>query len=227
MGAAIAAEAQETKGVEITGLFESPKHGAVGGKIAGVPVSGGVKDASAGADVIVDFTAPEATIECARWCAAEGKAMVVGTTGFTPAQVREMESLAGSFACVMAPNMSVGVNLLEELARLAAEKLEGFDTAIVETHHAAKKDAPSGTAAALARAVAAGGGKEPDTLSVRGGTAAGDHTVMFLGGGERVLLSHVAEDRKIFASGAVKAAVWVCGKPPGIYGMREVLGLGC
>ena len=227
MGAAIAAEAGRTEGVEIAGLFERPRHEAVGGKIAGVTVSEGVGEASAGADVVVDFTAPGATVECARWCAAGGKAMVIGTTGFTPAQIKEIEGLAGSLACVMAPNMSVGVNLIEELARLASEKLEGFDTAIVETHHAAKKDAPSGTAIALARAVAdARDGKEPATLSVRGGTAAGDHTVMFLGNGERVEISHRAESRDIFAAGAVKAAVWVCGKPPGIYGMREVLGLG-
>lgn len=225
LGSAIAAEAQKAEGVEIAGLFESPRHGAVGGTVAGITVAGDIAEASAGADVVVDFTTPEASIECARWCAENGKALVVGTTGFSPGQEKEVKKLAAELPCVMAPNMSAGVNLLMELAHLAAETLEGFDAAVVETHHAAKKDAPSGTALALARAVSgARGGEEIDTVAVRGGTAAGDHTVMFLGGGERVLLSHVAENKNIFAAGAVKAAVWVCGKPPGIYGMREVLG---
>ncbi|MGI9558357.1 MAG: 4-hydroxy-tetrahydrodipicolinate reductase [Thermodesulfobacteriota bacterium] len=246
MGGAVISEAVRTDGVEIAGLFEMAGHKAAGTEIEGVRVSESVADASAQANVVVDFTSPRATLANARYCAGAGRAMVIGTTGFTPAQREELEELSGGFACVMAPNMSIGVNVLERLVSDAAAKLgDGFDIEVLEIHHAGKADAPSGTALALARAAAAAGGrslesaavcsregtglargeKEIGIQSLRGGAVAGDHTVFFLSGGERLELSHRASDRGIFAAGAIRAAKWVCGKPAGMYGMKEVLGL--
>ena len=244
MGFSIAAEASAADGVEITGLFEASGHPSVGKAFMGVTVCDSVAEASGNADVVVDFTSPEAALEGARYCSREGKAMVIGTTGFTDGQMRKIKSLVGSFPCVMAPNMSVGVNLVEKLVSLASEKLSGFDIEIFEMHHAQKVDSPSGTALALAQAAADARRLDLENCSVysrgetvrkkdeigiqsvRGGTVVGEHTVLFIGNGERVEITHRAESRNIFAAGAVRAARWVCGKPPGLYGMSEVLELG-
>ena len=246
MGSAVIEQAEKARDIRIAGLYEKAGHPLVGSEVAGVRVGGDIKKASESADVIVDFTSPEATLSHARWCLKTGKAMVVGTTGFSAAQRKRIERAAKSFPCVIAPNMSVGVSLLESAVAGAARKLgDGFDIEVVEAHHSAKTDAPSGTALALARAAAEARGKtlektgvysregtgkkrgknEIGVQSVRGGDTPGDHTVLFLGRGERLEFSHRAHGREIFAAGALKAARWVRGRRAGVYGMREVLGL--
>jgi 4-hydroxy-tetrahydrodipicolinate reductase len=172
--------------------------------------------------------------------------LVVGTTGFSRAQQAELAQLAGRIPVVSAPNMSIGVNLLFRLAARAAEVLgESFDVEIVEAHHRHKKDAPSGTALRLAESVAHAlgrdlskelvtgrsgltGERERSNIAVhavRGGDVVGDHTVFFLGDGERVELTHKASSRGNFARGALRAASWVVGRGPGLYDMADVLGL--
>ncbi|QMU56070.1 MAG: 4-hydroxy-tetrahydrodipicolinate reductase [Candidatus Mycalebacterium zealandia] len=246
MGSSIISEAAKTRDIKIAGLYEKTGHALVGREVAGVEVCGNIKKASESADVIVDFTSPEATVSHARWCAKTGKAMIIGTTGFSSKQRKEIERAAKSFPCVIAPNMSIGINLLESVVAEAARKLgTDFDIEVVEAHHSAKTDAPSGTALALARAAAGARGKtlektavcaregtdnkrgknEIGIQSIRGGDTPGDHTVFFLGRGERVEFSHKAHGREIFAAGAIKAVRWVGSKPAGIYEMKEVLGL--
>ena len=246
MGNAVITEITKSPGFEVAGLYERSGHDSIGREIAGVTISDSVEKAARTADVIVDFTSPEATLANARYCSGTGKAMVVGTTGFSPGQKKEMIQAAEKFPCVIAPNMSIGINLLEQMVSFASQKLgEDFEIEVMEIHHSAKMDAPSGTALALARAAAAArnenlekvasygrkgngtarGKNEIGIQSVRGGDTPGDHTVFFLGKGERVEISHRAHGREIFATGAVRAAKWVCGKPSGVYGMKEVLEL--
>jgi 4-hydroxy-tetrahydrodipicolinate reductase len=196
--------------------------------------------------VVLDFTAPEATLGHARVAAERGAGLVVGTTGFDTAQQRELRVLAVRTRTVWAPNMSVGVTVLTELVSAAARLLDAtFEAEIVELHHHAKRDAPSGTALALGRAVAEArgqdfersavlareglvGARRPDEIGIvalRAGDAVGDHTVVFGGLGERVELTHRAQSRDCLARGALRAALWVAERPPGVYSMRDVLGL--
>ena len=238
----------------MVGATEVPGHervgtdaSALGGWAApGVVVRDDMAEAAADADVIVDFTAPAATLAHAEYAAGSGKSMVTGTTGFTDGQRETLLAALGKIPCVFAPNMSVGINLLLELARGTAFSLgDGYDAEIVETHHGRKVDAPSGTALALAESVASGRGRDLSDVAryerhgntgprkkgeigvqtLRGGDVVGDHTVMFLGDGERIELTHRATSRENFSSGALRAVKWIAGKPPGIYSMRDVLGL--
>lgn len=246
MGKAVTAETGKAPDIEIAGLYERAGHGSVGERVGKVAISDSIEKASRAADVVVDFTSPEATLFHARYCSGTGKAMVTGTTGFTAAQKDELMDLAASFPCVAAPNMSIGVNLLEQAVSFASRKLgEGFDIEVFDIHHAAKADSPSGTALALARAAAGARKESLESVAVygrkgasnargkneigiqcaRGGDTPGEHTVFFLGNGERLEFSHRAYNREIFAAGAVRAIRWVHGKPAGVYGMKEVLGL--
>jgi len=198
-----------------------------------------------GADAVIDFTTPEATLAHARICAARGTALVVGTTGLAPEQKAELAAHAQKIPLVFAPNMSVGVNLLFNLAALAARTLgDAYDVEIVEAHHKHKKDAPSGTALRLAEVVAEALGRDLDQVAnygrhgnigarpateigiqtVRGGDVVGEHTLYFLGEGERIELTHRASSRGAFARGAVRAAIWAAGRAPGLYDMQDVLG---
>jgi 4-hydroxy-tetrahydrodipicolinate reductase len=200
-----------------------------------------------GADVVVDFTLHESTVGLARICAAHGKAMVIGVTGHTEAERKEVVKASAAIPMVWSSNFSTGVNVLFWLTRKAAEALgPDYDLEIVEMHHRLKKDAPSGTAATLARILADArrqqldeslrhgrqglvGERNPVEIgmhSIRGGDVVGDHTVMFATPGERVELTHKASSREAFASGALRAAQWVVGKKPGIYDMQDVLELG-
>jgi 4-hydroxy-tetrahydrodipicolinate reductase len=197
-----------------------------------------------GRAVLIDFTWPEPSLANLRAAAEAGAAAVVGTTGFRPEQQREIEALAGRMPLVQASNMSVGVTLLAEVVTEVARRLgDSFDIEVVEAHHRLKKDAPSGTALTLARAAAAGRdariedwgvyGREGQTgerpreqigvLALRGGDVIGDHTVFFFGTGERIELTHRAQSREAFASGALRAARWVAGRAPGLYSMHDVL----
>lgn len=204
-----------------------------------------LRAAMAKADAIIDFSAPGGTEALLQHAVALRKPIVIGTTGHDPAERRRLLQLAAGVPCVWAGNFSVGVNLLFALTRRAAAVLGAdYDTEVVEMHHRFKKDAPSGTAARLleiileerrlgAEALRHGregltGERKPTEVGVhalRGGDVVGDHTVMFAALGERVELTHKASDRGIFARGAVRAAQWVVGRPPGVYDMQDVLAL--
>jgi 4-hydroxy-tetrahydrodipicolinate reductase len=197
-------------------------------------------------DAVLDFTVPAASIEFAGLAANARIVHVLGTTGFSAEQEAKIKAAARHATIVKAGNMSLGVNLLVALTRKVAAALDAdFDIEIVEMHHRHKIDAPSGTALMLGQAAAAGRQVKLDEVSVRsrdghtgerkrgdigfatlrGGNVVGDHTVVFAGEGERIELTHKAADRSIFARGAVKAALWGRGKPPGIYSMLDVLGI--
>ena len=198
------------------------------------------------ADGIVDFTAPSATLEFAALVAKAGKVHVIGTTGLSAADETKIKDAAKSAVIVKSGNMSLGVNLLAALTKRVAKTLDNsFDIEILEMHHNQKVDAPSGTALMLGRAAADGRGIALDEQSVksrdghtgarkggdigfaalRGGTVVGEHSVIFAGAAERVELTHKAEDRMIFARGALHAARWARAQKPGLYSMMDVLGL--
>lgn len=253
MGRAVIREALSTKGVTLAGGFDRAGSDALGrdlGPLAGldalgIAVEAGPETAIRRADALVDFTAPEASLANARIAAENGVPLIVGTTGFSADEDNEIAALAARIAIVKSGNMSLGVNLIAELVREAASRLgPDYDIEIVEAHHRAKVDAPSGTALMLARAAAAGRGVDLESHSVRardgavgarprgaigfavvrGGGIVGDHDVIFAGGEETITLSHRAIDRGLFAKGAIAAAKWAIGKPPGLYSMADVLG---
>lgn len=199
----------------------------------------------AGCDVIIDFSAHQATGQLLELAAKHRKPIVIGTTGHSADEKKHLRALAAKVPCVWAGNFSVGVNLLFALTRRATAVLGAdYDTEVIEMHHRFKKDAPSGTAARLleiileerklnANALRHGrsgitGERQPAEVGVhalRGGDVVGDHTVLFAGLGERIELTHKASDRGIFARGAIRAAQWVVAQPPGVYDMQDVLGL--
>jgi 4-hydroxy-tetrahydrodipicolinate reductase len=216
------------------------------GKASGVKISHDVEAALAGADVLVDFTRPEPSLQYLAACQQAGVKLVIGTTGFSTEQKQQIESAAQDIGIVFAPNMSVGVTLLINLVQSAAKVLaEGYDVEIIEAHHRHKVDAPSGTALRLGEAAAAALGRDLETCAVygregvtgerdsntigfatvRGGDVVGDHTVLFAGIGERVELTHKASSRATFALGALRAAKFLQGRQSGLYDMRDVLGL--
>ena len=197
-------------------------------------------------DAILDFTSPAATVEFAGLAANARIVHVIGTTGFTPQQELAITAAGRHAVIIKAGNMSLGVNLLTAITRQVAAALDAdYDIEIVEMHHRHKVDAPSGTALMLGQAAALGRGVELEKnavrvrdghtgarksgdigfQSLRGGSVVGDHTVIFAGEGERIELTHIAQDRSIFARGAVKAALWGQGKKPGVYSMLDVLGI--
>ncbi|MCL7412325.1 MAG: 4-hydroxy-tetrahydrodipicolinate reductase [ANME-2 cluster archaeon] len=200
-----------------------------------------IKDS--GTQVVIDFTIATASAVNVVRAASAGANMVVGTTGFNEAQMRQMRQAINDngVAAVISPNFAVGVNVFWELLKEAAGKLDGFDVEIMEVHHNKKKDAPSGTAVKAAQVIndvlggreyvygrqgIASRGDEIGIHAVRGGDVVGDHTVMFFGDGERIEVRHQAHSRQAFARGAVMAAGWVMRQPAGVYGMADVLGLG-
>lgn len=182
-----------------------------------------------GADVVIDFTGPEATVPFARICAQNKKAMVIGTTGHSDAERKELLALSAQVPMVWSANFSTGVNTLFWLTNKAVEILgPDYDLEVVEMHHRLKKDAPSGTARTLAEILAKARQKklsEINVHSLRGGDVVGDHTVIFATPGDRVELTHKASNRETFANGALRAAQWIVGKAPGVYTMQDVLGL--
>jgi 4-hydroxy-tetrahydrodipicolinate reductase len=255
MGRALTRVISETPGAVLTGALEAPGSQLLGkdaGVLAGVPENGVKLSAdlwtlSADADGILDFTVPAATIANVAIAAERGIVHVIGTTGLSASDDAVIKSVTQRAIVVKSGNMCLGVNLLAALVKRVAQSLdENFDIEILEMHHKLKVDAPSGTALMLGEAAAAGrnialdahsargrdgvtGARRPGDIgfaSLRGGTAAGDHSVIFAGPYERITLSHQAEDRAIFAHGALKAALWAHGKKPGLYSMADVLGLG-
>ncbi len=254
MGKRIITMIQQTPGIALTGAFERPDHPAVhkdageeaGAGSMGVEIAPSFKDVLDKGDVLIDFTMPDATLENLHTAVFNGMSMVIGTTGIQGERLEKVKALAGNIRCVMAPNMSVGVNVMFKMARELANLLgKDYDMEILEVHHRLKKDAPSGTAMHLARILADAVGRDLDKVGVyerkgqvgertkeeigiqtwRGGDIAGEHTVMFAGTGERVELIHRAHNRDNFARGAVKAALWVVEQPNGLYDMQDVLGL--
>ncbi len=212
----------------------------------GLLISEGPAAVFAASDAVIDFTTPETTARHAALAVEHKTALIIGTTGLSPALEAALEEASRHAAIVAAPNMSLGVNLLLGLVEKVAKSLdESFDIEVLEMHHRRKVDAPSGTALALGRAAARGRGIDLGDRSVRsrdgitgprragdigfatlrGGSVVGDHTVIFAADDERIEISHKAGDRSIFARGAVRAALWCAGKPSGLYGMADVLGL--
>lgn len=240
MGQAILIAAREA-GVTIAGGTERPGHSLIGEARGGFKISDSLAPFVGSGGVLVDFSAPAATLVNAR--AWAGRPMVIGTTGFSAEQDAEIAGLSKAAPIVKSGNFSLGVNLLVALAKKAASVLgPDYDIEIVEAHHRGKADAPSGTALMLGRAAAAGRGvsfdeemrldrkgvREAGAIGmavIRGGGVIGDHDVMFAGASEVVTLSHRALDRSLFAKGAVAAARWVSDRPPGLYSMADVLGL--
>ena len=255
MGRMLIAEIEETAGCHVAGGIEAKASPVIGrdlGELAGLGALGvvaGDDPASlfASSDVVVDFTAPDAAVRHAAEAARQGKPLVIGTTGLDAAGEAALLAAAKGTAIVHSPNMSLGVNLLLGLVRQVAARLDdGYDIEIVEMHHRHKVDAPSGTALALGREAAEARGIDFSARSrrardgitgarrrgdigfaaLRGGDVVGEHSVIFAAEGEQIVLTHRAGSRRIFARGAVRAACWAVGRPPGLYGMKDVLGLG-
>ena len=180
----------------------------------------------AGADIVVDFSTPEAACAFAAACARHRKPFVTGTTGFSPKQTAALRAAARKTRIFASPNMSPAVNLTFALAAAAAKRLKNFDIHISEVHHAAKRDAPSGTALRYAERIAlARGGEQPPITSARAGDIIGEHTVLYAGPHERVEITHRAHSRAVFATGALRAAAWLAGRKPGFYDYFDLLEL--
>ena len=219
---------------------------AMGGSDLGVVVTDDALEAIAKAQVVIDFTAPAATLEFAALCAQARAVHVIGTTGMTDEDIAKLAPAARHAVIVRAGNMSLGVNLLTQLTKKVAAALdEDFDIEVIEAHHHHKVDAPSGTALMLGEAAAEGRGVSlKDTMdsgrhgitgvrkrgdigfsAIRGGDIVGEHDVLFAAAGERIVLRHMATDRAVFGRGALKAALWGLGQKPGEYNMLDVLGM--
>ena len=254
MGRTLIHAVAATKGMTLAGAVDAPDSAAIGrdaGELAGlgpngITVGSDVRALLKDADGLIEFAIPAATLAFAELTAAAGKVHIVGTTGHSAEEDKIIAQAARRAVIVKAGNFSMGVNLLTALTKRVAKTLnEDFDIEILEMHHAKKIDAPSGTALMLGRAAAEGRGVDLTQRSVRGrdgvtgarragdigfaslrgGTVVGDHAVIFAGPAERIELTHRAEDRMIFARGALAAALWARGKPPGLYSMADVLGL--
>lgn len=254
MGTRIVALARERADLRIVGALEAAGHSALGadaGEVAqaghgGVPITSDAAAAITAGRVLVEFSVPEASLEHLRLVAAAGACAVIGTTGFSEAQRAEIEALGRRAAIMHAPNMSVAVTLAFKLLPIMARALgDDYDVEITEIHHRFKKDAPSGTAVRMAELVAEALGrdiatvgvygrhglagerpaKEIGVMALRSGDVVGEHTVSFGSLGERLELTHRAHSRDTFGRGALRAARWVAGQPPGLYSMADVLGL--
>jgi 4-hydroxy-tetrahydrodipicolinate reductase len=227
--------AAQTQTLILTGAVasaDSERQGldaATEGPATGVKVTADHAAALRGAQVALDFSQPAALLEHARACAAAHVALLVGVTGFDAAARAELQKLSSQIPLLLAPNTSVGVAVVDELAATAAATLGvAWEVQIAEAHHVGKRDAPSGTALKLGETVARGRGQTLSDIGIavrREGDIVGEHTVSFATAGERIEIVHRATDRMIFARGALRAAQWLAGRPPGLYGMKDVLGL--
>jgi 4-hydroxy-tetrahydrodipicolinate reductase len=220
--------------------------GAISGQPIGVSITADLRQGLQGSQVLIDFTRPEGTMEHLKVCRELGVALVIGTTGFTDAQKAEIAAAAKDIAIMMAPNMSVGVNVTLKLLEMAAKALStGYDIEIVEAHHRHKVDAPSGTALKMGEVIADAlgrdlkdcavyaregvtGERDPSSIgfaTIRGGDIVGDHTVLFAGIGERIEISHKSSSRVTYAQGSLRAVRFLSGRQAGLYDMFDVLGL--
>jgi 4-hydroxy-tetrahydrodipicolinate reductase len=243
---AVLAAQQSAGDVQLAALFDAPGAPSVGKSFGGVTVTSDVAAGVRQADVLIDFTRPEGTLHHLEACAAAGTKMVIGTTGFDAAGKAAIAAAAQKTAIVFAANMGVGINVMMKLLELAGKSLaQGYDVEIVETHHRMKVDAPSGTALALGETVAKAMGEEHDAVAeyarhgntgvrqdgkigyavMRGGDTVGDHTVLFMGTGERIEITHRATSRSTYAQGSVRACRFLRDKQVGLFNMQDVLGL--
>ncbi len=247
MGEQVRAQVAAHEGLVLGAALERPGHAELGRVLENdVAVTDDVKQALAGCDVVIDFSIPASTLANLHAAVDAGVAYVTGTTGFSAEERGEIAAMAQRIPVVHAPNFSLAVNVLGWLSREASRRLgPAFDAELFEIHHSKKRDAPSGTALFLAEAVAQGRGvqledklvleragetgERPDDAigvqTLRGGDNPGEHTVMFVGRGERVELIHRSATREHFASGAVRAAAWLAGREPGLYPIEQVFGL--
>ena len=254
MGSRITALSQEYDGLRLAGAFERKGLKDIGKDVGplvgisdtGVKLADDLESIIDSVDLIVSFTTVEASLQHLRLASSKGKAVVVGTTGFSKDALKEVSDLTKKIPCVMASNMSTGINLLLKVLQDIAKVLgNGYDIEIIEAHHRMKKDAPSGTALKMAQVIADAlqrnldevavysrkgiigerTAKEIGIQTIRAGDIVGEHTVMFGGLGERIEVTHKASSRDTFARGALRAAMWVYGKPAGLYDMQDVLGL--
>lgn len=254
MGKRLVALTQESPELELAGAVEMNGHPGLGkdaGEVAqvghaGVIISDGLETCLSTGDVVIDFTGPASCLDHLKNVVEQSKAMVIGTTGFSPQELQTLQSLAAKVPCVFSPNMSIGINVLLNVVGKVAKALgEEYNIEVVEAHHNKKKDAPSGTALKLAEALAEGMDwdlqevgvyarqgmtgerktREIGMQTLRAGDIVGDHTILYGGPGERIEITHRAHTRDTFARGALRAAQWVIKQPPGLYSMNDVLGL--
>ena len=246
MGMAIIHVIDQTEGMELSGALEKEGHKKTGTLINGIIIQHSFSDIKRDMNVLIDFTTPEATLMHIAEAHKRGIAAVIGTTGLTDSNKLQIQPYGEDIPIIMAPNMSVGINvLLKTVGKLATALGDSYDIEIIEAHHRHKKDAPSGTALRLGEVIAKAKGvtledvalyerrgiigeRKPGIIgfqTIRGGDIVGDHTILFAGPGERIELTHRAHSRETFAQGAVRAAKWVVGQPPGLYDMGDVLGL--
>ncbi|MCH8296047.1 4-hydroxy-tetrahydrodipicolinate reductase [Candidatus Poribacteria bacterium] len=252
MGKMITQGVVQQEDMQIVGAIEyagNPQIGEDVGEVAGVgplgvSVGGNLSSILGEADVVIEFTTPGATIENLRSVVEADKAMVIATTGFADEELAQVHELAAQISCVMAPNMSVGVNVMLQAIQVVAKALgDDYDVEVIEAHHNQKVDSPSGTALRIAEVLADAldrnltevgvygrhgiVGKRPRKEiaihAIRGGDIAGDHTVLFAGAGERIEVTHRAHSREAFARGAIRAARWVVNAPKGLHDISEVL----
>lgn len=254
MGCRLVSLIKESPSLMLTGALEVKGHPSLGKDAgetagsghAGVSITDNLPSLLEQGEVLIDFSAPEPTLEHMRTVVRHRRAMVVGTTGFSPAQLEELKLLAHEIPCVFSPNMSVGINLLcKVIGEMARTLGDDYDIEVIEAHHRLKKDAPSGTALKLAEVLAQAvnrdlnqvgvfsrrgiigerGKREIGIQTIRAGDIVGDHTILFGGIGERIEVTHRASSRDTFAQGALRAAKWIAHQPPGLYDMMDVLGL--
>jgi 4-hydroxy-tetrahydrodipicolinate reductase len=254
MGSTLVRLIHEVRAMKLVGAVESPDNPQIdkdAGEIAGVgkigvPIAAALAPLLKGQAVVIEFTAPAATLEHAKIAAEKNVPIVIGTTGLNPKQLDEIKKLSRKTRILISANMSLGVNLLVSLlGKVAATLGDDYDVEIVEAHHRFKKDAPSGTALAMAATIAKALKRDLDQagvcgrkgivgertkqeiglLSVRAGDIVGDHTVIFGGLGERIEFIHRAQSRETFARGALRAAQWLVQQKKGLYSMQDVLGL--
>ena len=252
MGQALIQAVTSDVELELAHAFEQPGHTSLGtdaGVVAGLNRVGILLTDSIDSsdfDLLITFTTPTATMEHLTYCQSQGRRMVIGTTGLDDGQRREVASASERIGVVLAPNMSVGINLTLKLIELAARTLgDSFDVEVIEAHHRHKVDAPSGTALRMGEVAAKGlgrdlvangvysrhgqiGVRDDKTIgfaTVRAGDVVGEHSIWFVGTGERVEITHKATSRTIYAAGAVRAARWLIDQPNGLYDMQDVLGL--
>ena len=252
MGGRIIHIINETPSIELSQAIERPDHSAIGRDIGeiiglgkmGIPLEKDLKKEKGA--VIINFSSPQASMESLEFAKDNGLAAVIGTTGFSPAQIERLRELSKSMRCVFSPNMSVGVNVMFRIVQEVAQVLgPEYDIEILEAHHRLKKDSPSGTAVKLGELIANAIGRnfaqvgvygrkgmvgertreEIGMQVIRAGDIVGEHTVLFGGIGERLEIIHRAHSRDNFARGAVRAALWIVNQPNGLYDMQDVLGL--
>ncbi len=254
MGCRLVSLIRDSTALTLVGALEGKGHHALGEDAgetagsgrAGVPITDNLPVLIERGEVVIDFSAPEATLEHLRMMAQHQRAMVIGTTGFSASDVDELKSLARQVPCVFSPNMSIGINLIYKVISEMAKTLgDDYDIEVIEAHHRLKKDAPSGTALKIAEVLAHAVNRDLNQVGVyarkgligertkgeigiqtiRAGDIVGDHTILFGGMGERIEVTHRAGSRDTFARGALRAARWVVRMPPGLYDMMDVLSL--